>query len=89
MSVLTKIKGLNPDALLVAARTGSGAVIMKQYTELGMKMLVFNQGEMVNEQFVKLVGKEIAQGLIIDPPQDAGKQPSGQMALGQQEPVVP
>ena len=64
MSVLTKIKGLNPDALLVAARTGSGAVIMKQYTELGMKMLVFNQGEMVNEQFVKLVGKEIAQGLI-------------------------
>lgn len=64
MSVLTKIKGLNPDALLVAARTGSGAVIMKQYTELGMKMLVFNQGEMINEQFVKLVGKEIAQGLI-------------------------
>ena len=64
MSVLTRIKGLNPDALLVAARTGSGAVIMKQYTELGMKMLVFNQGEMVNEKLVRLVGKEIAQGLI-------------------------
>lgn len=64
MSVLTKIKGLNPDSLFVAARTGSGVVIMKQFAELGMKMPVFNQGDMVNEQFVKLVGKDIAQGLI-------------------------
>lgn len=64
MSVLTKIKGLNPDSLFVAARTGSGVVIMKQFTELGMKMPVFNQGDMVNEQFVKLVGKDITQGLI-------------------------
>lgn len=64
LSVLTKIKGLNPDALLVTARTGSGVVIMKQYAELGMKMPVFNQGDMVNEQFVKLVGKNVAEGLV-------------------------
>jgi len=64
MSVLTKIKGLNPDSLFVSARTGSGVVIMKQFAELGMKQPVFNQGDMVNEQFVKLVGKDIAQGLI-------------------------
>lgn len=64
LSVLTKIKGLNPHALLIAARTASGAAIMKQYAELGMKVPVFNQGDMVNEQFVKLVGKEIARGII-------------------------
>lgn len=64
MSVLTKIRGLNPNALFVAARTAGGAMIMKQYTELGMKMPVFNQGDMVNEQFVKLVGKDIAKGIM-------------------------
>ena len=64
MSVLTKIRGLNPNSLLIAARTGSGAVIMKQYAELGMKVPVYNQGDMVNEQFVKLVGKDIAKGII-------------------------
>jgi len=64
MSVLTKIRGLNPNALLIAARTGSGVVIMKQYAELGMKVPIFNQGDMVNEQFVKLVGKDIAKGII-------------------------
>ena len=64
MSVLTKVKGLNPSNIFVAARTGSGAVIMKQYAELGMKMPVFNQGDMVNEQFVKLVGKKVAEGLV-------------------------
>jgi len=64
LSVLTKIKGLNPNALFVAARTASGAAIMRQYTELGMQMPVFNQGDMVNEQFVKLVGKDIAKGIM-------------------------
>ena len=64
LSVLTKIKGLGPNALLIAARTASGAVIMKQYTELGLKVPVFNQGDMVNEQFVKLVGKDIAKGIL-------------------------
>ncbi|HEV8308204.1 MAG TPA: ABC transporter substrate-binding protein [Methylomirabilota bacterium] len=64
LSVLTKIRGLNPNAMLIAARTASGAVIMKQYTELGMKMAIFNQGDMVNEQFVKLVGKDIAKGIL-------------------------
>lgn len=64
LSVLTKIRGLNPNAMLVAARTASGALIMRQYTELGMKVPVFNQGDMVNEQFVKLVGKGIAKGII-------------------------
>jgi branched-chain amino acid transport system substrate-binding protein len=64
LSVLTKIKGLSPNALLIAARTASGALIMKQHAELGMKVPVFNQGDMVNEQFVKLVGKEIAKGII-------------------------
>jgi branched-chain amino acid transport system substrate-binding protein len=64
LSVLTKIKGLNPNALLIAARTASGAVIMKQYAELGMKMPIFNQGDMVNEQFVKLVGKDLAKGIL-------------------------
>lgn len=64
LSVLTKIRGLNPNALFVAARTASGALIMKQYTELGMKVPVFNQGDMVNEQFVKLVGKDIAKGIL-------------------------
>ncbi len=64
MSVLTKVRGLNPNALFVAARTAGGAVIMRQYTELGMKMPIFNQGDMVNEQFVKLVGKDIAKGII-------------------------
>lgn len=63
MSVLTKIKGLNPDALLFAARSTAGVVVMKQYTELGMKVPIFNQGDLVNEQFVKLVGKEIAKGI--------------------------
>ncbi len=64
LPVLTKIKGLNPSSLFVAARTTSGAVIMKQYAELGMTQPVFNQGDMVNEQFVKLVGKDVAEGLI-------------------------
>jgi branched-chain amino acid transport system substrate-binding protein len=64
LSVLTKIKGLSPNALLIAARTASGALIMKQHAELGMRVPVFNQGDMVNEQFVKLVGKEIAKGII-------------------------
>lgn len=64
MSVLTKIKGLNPDSFFVNARVQTGALIMKQYAELGMKMPIFNQGDMVNEQFVKLVGKEVAQGVL-------------------------
>lgn len=64
LSVLTKIKGLSPNAMLIAARTASGAAIMKQYAELGMKAPIFNQGDMVNEQFVKLVGTGIAKGIL-------------------------
>jgi branched-chain amino acid transport system substrate-binding protein len=64
LSVLTKIKGLSPNAMLIAARTASGALIMKQYAELGLKVPVFNQGDMVNEQFVKLVGKDLAKGIL-------------------------
>jgi branched-chain amino acid transport system substrate-binding protein len=50
--------------MLIAARTASGALIMKQYAELGLKVPVFNQGDMVNEQFVKLVGKDLAKGIL-------------------------
>ncbi len=64
LSTLTKIKGLNPDAMLVASRMITGSVIMKQYGELGMKIPVFNQGDMVNADFIKLVGAEIAEGLM-------------------------
>jgi branched-chain amino acid transport system substrate-binding protein len=64
LSVLTKIRGVNPSALFVAARTAGGAAIMKQYREMGLRMPVFNQGDMVNEQFVKLVGKDLAKGIM-------------------------
>jgi branched-chain amino acid transport system substrate-binding protein len=51
---LTKIKGLNPDAVIVHATTGEGAPIAVQYRGLGFTVpLVYNHG-IGNQDFINL-----------------------------------
>ena len=46
--VITKIKGLNPDALFTNHEASEGKVFIRQYRELGMTAPIFESGSMVS-----------------------------------------
>ena len=51
---LTKIKGLNPQAVIVHATTGEGAPIAVQYRSLGINVPLINNHGIGNQDFIKL-----------------------------------
>jgi branched-chain amino acid transport system substrate-binding protein len=59
---LTKIKGLNPDALVVHATPGEGAPLTVQARDLGFKVIVHNHG-IGNADFINLA-KDAANGVL-------------------------
>ena len=65
-TVLTKIKDLKPDCLFMCARTAMGATIIKQAYEIGLHPAVpiFVQGDVINDEFLRLVGPKIAEGIM-------------------------
>jgi branched-chain amino acid transport system substrate-binding protein len=63
-SVLAKIKSLDPDCIQLTARTAMGATIAKQAYELGLHYPIFVQGDVVNDEFLGMVGPEIAEGIM-------------------------
>lgn len=60
---LTKIKGLKPEALLIAGLVAEGAQIARQQKELGLNVQLFSFGGFMGEQPIKLTG-DAADGLI-------------------------
>lgn len=54
--LLTKIKGLNPDGVFIVAETQDGAMLMRQYKEMGLKTTVFGVGSLATDTFAKLAG---------------------------------
>jgi len=54
--LLTKIKGLNQDGVFVVAETQDGAMLMRQYKEMGVKSQVFGVGSLATDTFAKLAG---------------------------------
>ena len=54
--LLTKIKGLTPDGIFVVAETQDGAMLMRQYKEMGLKAMVFGVGSLATDTFAKLAG---------------------------------
>jgi len=51
---LTKIKGLNPEAVIVHATSGEGAPIAVQYRSLGFTVPLVNNHGIGNQDFIKL-----------------------------------
>lgn len=60
---LTKIKGLNPEGLVVAGLIAEGSQIVKQAHELGIKAQLYSFGGFMGADAVKLAG-DAAEGLI-------------------------
>ncbi len=54
--LLTKIKGLNADGVFFVAITQDGAMLMRQYKEMGLKTKVFGVGSLATDTFAKLAG---------------------------------
>jgi branched-chain amino acid transport system substrate-binding protein len=54
--LLTKIKGMVQDGVFVVAETQDGAMLMRQYKELGVKSQVFGVGSLATDTFAKLAG---------------------------------
>ena len=54
--LLTKIKGLAQDGVFVVAETQDGAMLMRQYKEMGVKSQVFGVGSLATDTFAKLAG---------------------------------
>jgi branched-chain amino acid transport system substrate-binding protein len=54
--LLTKIKGLTQDGVFVVAETQDGAMLMRQYKEMGVKSQVFGVGSLATDTFAKLAG---------------------------------
>jgi branched-chain amino acid transport system substrate-binding protein len=58
---LTKIKAANPDLLILFARGGTGAVVAKNYKQLGMTVRVLGSTSLTIPDFVNIAGKIIDQ----------------------------
>ena len=54
--LLTKIKGLAADGIFIVAETQDGAMLMRQYKEMGVKAMVFGVGSLATDTFAKLAG---------------------------------
>jgi branched-chain amino acid transport system substrate-binding protein len=54
---LTKVKGANPDVIILAATGGPGSVVAKNYKQLGMTTQVVGGHSLTMPDFVKIAGK--------------------------------
>jgi branched-chain amino acid transport system substrate-binding protein len=54
---LTKIKGANPDLMILYSTGGAGAVVAKNYKQLGMTTPVLGGNSLTMPDFVKIAGK--------------------------------
>jgi branched-chain amino acid transport system substrate-binding protein len=65
--ILTKIRGERPDALMVGARSDQAAKISIQFFELGMNKMMkqFGVGGHSTADYIKLTGKEVAEGVQV------------------------
>ncbi|MBE3554893.1 MAG: ABC transporter substrate-binding protein, partial [Thermicanus sp.] len=64
---LTKIKGLNPDALLVSALYKEGSLIVKKARELGIDVPIIGGNGFNNPQVIEIAGTA-AEGLVVATP---------------------
>jgi branched-chain amino acid transport system substrate-binding protein len=60
---LTKVRALNPDALLVVSYVEPAAFVYRQATELGMKMARYGFTSGSEEQFLKVASSEQMEGV--------------------------
>ncbi|KQL49758.1 hypothetical protein AN963_08605 [Brevibacillus choshinensis] len=60
---LTKIKNMNPSAILISGNITEGAQIIKQIRDLGMNTQLFGFASLANDKFIELAGKS-AKGII-------------------------
>jgi len=60
---LTKIKGLNPEAVIVHATPGEGAPLTVQYRTLGINAPILHNHGIGNKDFINL-GKDAAEGVM-------------------------
>lgn len=66
LPLITKIKGLNPDAIVLAANTQHAAALSKQIRELGLTVPLVAEGAWTSESYLKLAGdsSENVYGLV-------------------------
>ncbi len=66
LSFITKIKGLNPDAIVMAANTQHAAALSKQIREMGLTVPLFGEGSWTSDSYLKLAGEtsEGVHGLV-------------------------
>jgi branched-chain amino acid transport system substrate-binding protein len=60
--ILTKIKAMEPDAVMLVSQVEEGVILVKQARELKLKSILMGAGAMVGKEFLKLAG-ESAEGL--------------------------
>jgi branched-chain amino acid transport system substrate-binding protein len=60
---LTKIKNMNPSAILISGNITEGAQLIKQIRDLGMNTQLFGFASLANDKFIELAGKS-AEGII-------------------------
>lgn len=63
-AVLNKIKGLNPDVLVLGARSEHALPIFTQAHQIMPAMKMYELGGSIPEQIVKSLGKEATEGLV-------------------------
>ncbi len=74
---LTKIKSLNPDAIVVWGTNPGPAVIAKNRLQLGIKTPLFMSHGVASKKFIELAGKDAAEGIIL---------PAGRLIVADQLP---
>jgi branched-chain amino acid transport system substrate-binding protein len=56
LSQITKVKGANPDAIILAANTQQAAALSKQIRELGVTVPLIGEGSWTSDSYLKLAG---------------------------------
>ncbi|MEP7329683.1 MAG: ABC transporter substrate-binding protein [Betaproteobacteria bacterium] len=56
LSVITKIKGSNPDAIILSANTQQAVGLSKQIRELGVTVPLIGEGSWTSDSYIKLAG---------------------------------
>jgi branched-chain amino acid transport system substrate-binding protein len=56
LSQITKLKGSNPDAIILAANTQQAAALSKQIRELGVTVPLIGEGSWTSDSYLKLAG---------------------------------
>lgn len=56
LSIITKVKSVNPDAIILAANTQHAAALSKQIRELGITAPLIGEGSWTSDSYFKLAG---------------------------------